>query len=281
MSNGEQPAEVYDANATKRRAASMLMQVLGDKTASLKISPNDDLIATYAPIQQNLQASTEASAEAGMPNFEGIDPELVLGLMKQRAVQDQQFRQGPMDANEMLYRNRVGAAQNPLYNILNTFQKQTAMDERQAASDRMATGRKYIGEEASTSRNNARIASQERIAKIYADARGQAGGKQPSLLQLNNALNVSQFDKDGNYKPPNPGEMDTLDMMYRKQGFKLLSLPLAPYAPWFSGNQPAQNAYFLVKDGQKVSQNTILQQLANMGYKGLTDKDIPELTGAR
>ena len=70
-------------------------------------------------------------------------------------------------------------------------------------------------------------------------------------------------------------------MMYRKHGFKLLSLPLAPYAPWFSGNQPAQNAYFLVKDGQKVSQNTILQQLANMGYAGLTAEDIPELTGAR
>jgi hypothetical protein len=267
--------------AYQKTVMQTMMRALGDSNVKLELGEDDTLKTTYKPMLENIQAQTQATEQAGLPSYEGIDPQLVLGLMKQRAVQDQQFRRQPMDMNEMLYRNRVGAAQNPLYNIFNTAQKQAGMDRRQETSDRMATGRQYIKDEAAGGRNKAQIAGREKVANIYAEARSKAGGKQPSLLDLTDALNVSMFDKKGMYTPPAPGEIDVLDGLFRQQGYKLVSLPLGPYKPWLSGNQPAQNAYFLTRKGQNPSQNTILQQLARMGYKGLTAENIPELTGAR
>jgi len=96
-----------DVNARRLAGLREALRVLGDSTATLKIGPDDSVTTTYAAMKDNLQAQTQATKQAGMPSYGGINAENVMQLMKQRSLQDQQFRQQPMDMSQMAYQNAL------------------------------------------------------------------------------------------------------------------------------------------------------------------------------
>jgi hypothetical protein len=260
-----------------------LAPFLAREGSTTTIGPDNSIKHSYKMPMQAKQALVNAR-EGNLPDWKGLNPEDIIALMGQRDKLDQQARQEPLDMNTLLsgaaqrqYQGQLGAAANPIHQLRRDFVREVGANTRADARDMTDLTRI----ENAKNMNQANIAGREKVANIYAKARMSAGGKQPSLLDLTDQLNIAMFNKKGEYIPPNPGEMDVLDGLFRQQGYKLVSLSLEPYKPWFSGNQPAQNAYFLTRVDQKPSQNTILQQLAKMGYKGLTAENIPELTGAQ
>jgi hypothetical protein len=101
-----------DAEARRLAGLRQVLQVLGDQTATLKIGPDDTVTTTYAAMKDNLGAQTQATEQAGVPSYGGIDAKNVMELMRERALQDQQMRQYPVDMSQINYQSALaGQAQ--------------------------------------------------------------------------------------------------------------------------------------------------------------------------
>ena len=88
-----------DMEATLARIVPL---VLGNRAAKLTIDENDN-INFKTDYAKALEAQTKATEQSGLPTYGGIDPEMVLQLMGQRAQQDQQFRREPFDIAQGQY----------------------------------------------------------------------------------------------------------------------------------------------------------------------------------
>jgi len=83
-----------DLALKNRQMQEMLRFALGNPAAKLTLDENDNinLKTNYAPtMARNLEAQTQATQQAGLPSYGGIDPEMVMQLMKQRGQQDAQM----------------------------------------------------------------------------------------------------------------------------------------------------------------------------------------------
>ena len=280
-------AQVVNQDAvTKYLSMIDLSRMVKDPGMTTTIKPGGEVVQVYKPMIDNLRAQTQATEQVGLPSYGGIDAKDVMELMRQRTIQDQQMRQQPLDMNTLLsglaqrqYQGQMGQAamDAPGHQMDRLQVAEQGMNDRQSARDMMTTGREYIRQDAMNSRDRKNRASREKIAKIVAQSR--ATGREPSLLELNDAFSVATTNKNGESIQPSSGEMDVLDGLFREQGYKIQQLPIKAWDPWGFQNHPAQSMYILTPNGQKPSLRNVRDQLLKMGYKNISDAEIKELTG--
>jgi hypothetical protein len=124
-----------DMPARRQTAIEQVLRVLGDKTAQLSIGANDEVKTTYAA---NLEAQNQATEQSGLPSYGGIDAQNVMQLMQQRAVQDQQMRQAPLDLSQMNYQGALAgqARAQPQMKLMDmAMRMQQSADRDQTARD--------------------------------------------------------------------------------------------------------------------------------------------------
>lgn len=83
-------APMADKATQVRMMRELLPFIMGANTKfTVDENNNINLKTNYAPTQaRNLQAQTQATEQAGLPSYGGIDPEMVMQLMGQRGKQD-------------------------------------------------------------------------------------------------------------------------------------------------------------------------------------------------
>jgi hypothetical protein len=104
-----------------------LAPFLAREGSTTTIGPDNSIKHSYKMPMQAKQALVGAR-EGNLPDWKGLNPEDIIALMGQRDKLDQQARQEPLDMSEILYRNRLGAAADPMNKIQQIFAK-SLMDQ--------------------------------------------------------------------------------------------------------------------------------------------------------
>lgn len=191
---------------TKKRAIQDLMGfVLGNNAAKLTVDENDNinLKTNYAPTAaRNLQAQIQATEQAGLPSYGGIDPEMVLQLMGQRSAQDARFAQSTPNDMQGIYqgalaRQAMGADSRQLRDIAAKFASQLVGGD--ISSDLQSQQ-----DAAAMDRLDKQVKAQEAVAKIG------AGGKDPAAIQRADEIAAMVYDKTGDVATAKKAKLDYL-----------------------------------------------------------------------